>query len=194
MTMLAGAALYCAVYAAAAWPQLRGPLLAPQLLAYGALPVPLPAAQWPRLFSTWFIHVDLLHLAGNLAAWMVLWLPWPQSPRGGVRRRLWVFCVCGLFASLATILSPDKRPAVSAGPSGALMGMVVVALLQRGGVAWHRVIWLLTAAALFFGGVLTGGDTAAHLGGGLTGLGLGFALRSHPRRPALRPAAPDRPR
>ena len=56
--MLAGAALFCAVYAAAAWPQLREPLSVPQLLAYGALPVPLPAAQWPRLFSTWFIHVD----------------------------------------------------------------------------------------------------------------------------------------
>lgn len=179
-TMLAGAALFCVIYAAAAWPQLRGPLAAPQLLAYGALPVPLPAAQWPRLFSTWFIHVEPLHLAGNLAAWMTLWLPWPQSPRGGVRRRLAVFCVCGLGASLATIFVPAKQLIVSAGPSGALLGMAVVALLQRDGVFWHRVIWLLTAAALFFGGVITGGDTAAHLGGGLTGLGLGALLRLYP--------------
>ena len=181
--MLAGAVLFCAVYAAAAWPQLRGPLSAPRLLAYGALPVPLPVAQWPRLFSTWFIHVDLLHLAGNLAAWMTLWLPWPQSPRGGMQRRLGVFFVCGLGASLATILVPDKQPIVSAGPSGALLGMAVVALLQRGSSFLPRAIWLLTAAALFFGGVLTGGDTAAHLGGGLTGLGLGALLRVQPWPP-----------
>lgn len=192
VAMLAGAALFCVVYAVAAWPQLGGPLSVPQLLAYGALREPLPAAQWPRLFSTWFIHVDLLHLAGNLAAWGTVWLPWPQSPRGGVWRRLWVFGICGFGASVATVLSSGPATGdqltVSAGPSGALMGMAVVAMLQRGGVFWHQAIWLLTAAALVFGGVLTGGDTAAHLGGGLTGLGLGWALRSHPERAELHSA------
>lgn len=181
--ILAGAALWGALYVAAAWPRLGGPLGAPQLLALGALPVPLPAGQWPRLFSTWFIHVDPLHLAGNLAAWTIFWLPWPQSSRGGVLPRLGMLCVCGLGASLAAILFPGTQLIVSAGPSGALLGGLVVAALQRGGLPAYRAAWLLAAAALFFGGVLTGGDTVAHLGGALMGLGLGLAQRARPRPP-----------
>ena len=169
---------FCAVYAAAAWPRLAGPLAAPALLAYGALYTPLPAAEWPRLLTTWFVHVDPLHLLGNLVAWLLCGLPWfpARAPRLGFR--VVAVFVCGLGASLTSVLWYGKQPVISAGPSGMLLGLLVVALLQRQPAAGRRVVWLLTAATLFLGGALTGGDSAAHLGGAATGLGLGLLGRA----------------
>lgn len=182
--MAAVATAWCAVYAAAAWPALRGPLPAPVLLKYGALPVPLSLAQGPRLVTTWLVHVDLLHLAGNLAAWFLAWLPWPDPRRDAARWRLVALCVCGIWASGASVLHSGaaSRAVVSAGPSGAILGVLIVAALQRGRARKRRALWLGAAAALLAGGALTGGDTAAHLGGALAGLGLGLLLRHRPVR------------
>ena len=176
--MLVGVALaWVAVYAAAAWPRLGGPLSAPVLMAYGALPTPLPAGQWPRLLTTWLVHVDPLHLAGNLAAWCAAWLPWPEPRWNRAASRLAVLGGCGLGASLASLLWYGQQAVISAGPSGALLGLLGFALLQRRAAPIARVSWLLAAAALLIGGALTGGDTAAHLGGAITGLGLGLLSR-----------------
>lgn len=173
--LLAVAALWGAVYVAAAWPRLRGPLTVKVLLEYGALPVPLPAGQWPRLFSTWLVHVDWLHLVGNVAAWGMIWLPWPQ--RDAVGWRLGLFVACGLGASLASVCVSGPAAQVSAGPSGAIVGVLIAAAVERGPVGWYRGIFILAAAALLLGGALTGGDSAAHAGGALSGLLLGLLLR-----------------
>lgn len=194
--MAAVALAWCLIYAVAAWPQLGGPLPARVLLQYGALPVPLAAAQGLRLVTTWLVHVDPVHLAGNLAAWFVAWLPWPEPRRDAARWRFLALGVCGLAASLASVLelgparAVDGRGIVSAGPSGALLGVLIVAALQRGRAGGRRVLWLLAAAALLAGGALTGGDTAAHLGGALAGLGLGLALRQRPAPAAAPPCQP----
>jgi rhomboid protease GluP len=176
--LLSGVALaWCAVYAAAAWPRLGAPLSAPALLAYGALYTPLPAAQWPRLFTTWLVHVDPLHLLGNLAAWLVSGLPFAAPRRDRAVSRLVALGTCGLGASLASVLFYGQRPVISAGPSGALLGLLVVALVQGPAARRVRAAWLLFATALLVGGALSGGDTAAHAGGALTGLGLGWYWR-----------------
>ncbi len=180
--LVAVAAIWVGVYVTAAWPRLAGPLPVVVLLGYGALPVPLPAGQGWRLFTTWLVHVDALHLVGNLGAWGAAGLPWP-GPRGRrLAHLLTAFVCCGLGASLTVLLYYGRQPTISAGPSGALLGLVVVPLVQRGQAPRSRAVWLVTSAALIIGGVVTGGDSAAHLGGALTGIALGLLWRASEAR------------
>jgi membrane associated rhomboid family serine protease len=172
------AMVWAAVYVTAAWPHLGGPLPVTVLLTYGALPTPLSPEQWPRVFTTWLLHIDPLHLMGNLAAWSAAWLPGPALRHRSAFYRLAVFIGCGLGASLTVLLGYGRQPTISVGPSGALLGLLVALLLQRGVLAWVRAVWLLVGIALLVGGALTGGDTAAHLGGAVTGLGLGLLVRA----------------
>jgi membrane associated rhomboid family serine protease len=167
-----------AIYVLSAWPRLAGPVATPVLLAYGALYTPLPAAQWPRVVTTWFVHVDPIHLIGNLAAWAAAWLPWPQRRLERPAVRLLSVVGCGLGASVASLLWYGPRAVVSVGPSGALLGLLVVALLQRGRAPRARLVWLLAATALLLGGILSGGDTAAHIGGAACGLAIGLLSRA----------------
>lgn len=176
----AGALIWVCVYAALAWPRLAGPVPTAVLLAHGALYTPMlqPAAQWPRLFTTWLLHVDALHLCGNLLAWAVVWLP--ASPRPG--RRLAGFVLCGLGASLVSLWWYGRAAVVSVGPSGALLGLLVAGLWQRGRGGPARLLALLAALALLLGGVWTGGDSAAHAGGAACGLLLGGWRRARERQ------------
>ena len=105
------------------------------------------------------------------------WLPWPGARRGALFR-LVAFCGCGLGASLAVLLWYGQHPTLSAGPSGALLGLLLVALVQRGTAPRQRTVYVLVALSLLIGGALTGGDTAAHLGGAAAGLTLSLCERA----------------
>jgi membrane associated rhomboid family serine protease len=141
--------------------------LATMLEKWGALQVPLPSAELWRLGTTWFVHVDYWHLLGSLLALWAGGLGSLQRLRAG--RLLGLLVSCGLVASLAVVWRSAGQPLISAGPSGALCGLLAFVVLLP--AAGKRVLLPLVAlVAMVVGGYVTAGDTVAHLAGAGAGL------------------------
>jgi membrane associated rhomboid family serine protease len=160
------------------------------LLGWGANFGPAVAhGQWWRLLSSTFLHGGLFHLLNNMAS---LWLMGSllERPMGTGRLAL-LYLAAGVGGSLASLA---WHPAtVGVGASGAIFGLMGAALV----LAWRRalpeslrgVVLLLAAFSggfsLLMGFIMPGIDNAAHLGGLLTGAGLGLLFS-----PALRRRLP----
>lgn len=141
--------------------------LATMLAKWGALRVPLPLAELWRLGTTWFVHVDCWHLLGSLLALWAGGLGSLQSLRAG--RLLGLLVACGLVASLAVVRFAAEQLLISAGPSGALCGLLAFVVLLP--AARRRMVLPLVAlVAMLVGGYVTAGDTVAHLAGAGAGL------------------------
>jgi len=130
------------------------------LLRLGALRVPPHfAADYLRVASCWLLHVDLWHLLSNLVVLTVVTWRWTPSA-GAMLPPLLLGIVGAGFSSL--LLSP--QPMVSCGGSGVLLSWLLVLLLSL--PRWReRVLPGLMAMLLLGGGLLTGADGTAHLGG-----------------------------
>lgn len=169
--------------------RLDGPWLlsAPTLTRLGALSLPV---QQPdavlRVLCTLFLHSDLLHLAGNIAALALIVATWPLA---GVGSLSLVLLGGGCLAALGSMVAYSHG--ISVGPSGALcaaLGMALVLPARLG----RRLLWGGLAAAFLLGGALSGGDQGAHVGGLLAGLLFGGVRCLTPivlRRLADRPTA-----
>jgi membrane associated rhomboid family serine protease len=143
--------------------------------------------EWWRLVTALFVHFGLIHLLFNM---------WALAAFGALSERLlgitsfvFIYFVSGIAANLASI---SLRPSIdTAGASGAIFG-ILGALLA---VYWRNkrtlpftivrsegiAVLLFASFALLGGFLYTGVDNAAHLGGLITGLLLGFTL-SHAKR------------
>jgi rhomboid protease GluP len=151
------------------------------LVRLGAKVTPLIAAgEYWRLFTSMFLHIGLVHLAFNSYALIVIGTELEQLLGWG--RFLLLYLLSGLFGSLASYAFSFN---LSAGASGAIFGLIgaLAAFLllhhQRLGT-WGRRrlsnVAFLIVVNLFFGFTQPGIDNLAHLGGLLSGLGLGWAL------------------
>ncbi|WP_341675747.1 rhomboid family intramembrane serine protease [Niveibacterium sp. SC-1] len=157
-----------------------------RLVAAGALygPLTLDGQPW-RLFTAFFLHGGILHLAFNMFA---LWQAGGLVERlFGHGRYLGIYLGAGLAGS---VMSLWWRPAVlSVGASGAIFGvygaLLGFMLVERAAMPRDLMRELRTSAlgfigfSLFAGFVMTAVDNAAHIGGLLGGLALGAAL-AHP--------------
>lgn len=151
------------------------------LVRLGAKVTPLIAAgQYWRLFTCMFLHIGLTHLAFNGYALAVVGTDLERIV--GWRRFVAIYLLSGLLGSLA---SYAFSPSLAAGASGAIFGVIgalaaFFALHRERLGAWGRsrlanMIFLI-AINLFFGFTQPGIDNLAHLGGLLSGLGLGWAM------------------
>lgn len=188
-------------------------LIAPSVytvIHFGALfPPYLVEGQLWRLITTIFLHGDLMHIGFNLYG---LWVVGPLIERSfGKARYLVAFLVSGVVASLCSagwssvalklastisipfIFNPDTVTTFSTpsvGMSGALTGLIGVGI-----AAGHKVNnasgqtirdqlvrWM--GMIVLFGLIVPGVDNAAHIGGFVAGLGLGFLfpLKDRARR------------
>ena len=180
------------------------------LIAYGAKLNFLidSQKQWWRLVTPMFVHVNLLHLLVNMYS---LWILGPYVEKLYGSAKFIVFWVLtGIGASVASYLTViDTNPPLgplgrflfrpdlpSAGASGSLFGLVGV-LFAFGIKFRHELpegfkrafgtgLLPMILLNLFIGYVGSGiFDNAAHLGGLISGAGLGFLVSY--RRPGEKP-------
>jgi membrane associated rhomboid family serine protease len=143
--------------------------------------------EWWRLITALFVHFGIIHLLFNM---------WALAAFGALSERLlgitsfvFIYFVSGIAANLFSI---TLRPSIdTAGASGAIFGILGALLavywrykktLPFTVVRSERTAVLMFTVFAFLGGFLyTGVNNAAHLGGLITGLLLGFTL-SHAKR------------
>jgi rhomboid protease GluP len=149
------------------------------LIAWGANfgPATLSGEYW-RLLTCCFVHIGVLHLFMNMYAFLLIGAQ--LEPRLGKLRFSIAYIVCGIAAS-AMSLYWHENINISAGASGAIFGMygLFLALLNTKLVEKRNRKQLLASVIFFVGYNLLGGlkegiDNAAHVGGLITGLLIGF--------------------
>ncbi len=137
------------------------------------------AGQWWRLITCCFLHIGIFHLLLNMYALMYIGLllePFLNKTRFAV-----AYILTGIAASTASLAWHDNT--VSAGASGAIFGMygVFLALLTTNIIEKSARKDLLTSIAIFvvynlMYGMKGGIDNAAHIGGLLSGIVIGYAF------------------
>lgn len=140
----------------------------------------IAAGEYWRLFSAMFLHIGLMHLFFN--GYALLAIGTELERLIGPGRFLAIYLLGGLFGNLASYAFTVN---LAAGASGAILGLIgalatFFTLYRRQLGAWGRGrlanILFLIALNLFLGFTQPGIDNLAHLGGLLSGLGLGWAL------------------
>lgn len=135
-----------------------------------------------RIFSSVFMHFGMEHLAANMLA---LWVFGERVEKAvGKIRFLILYIISGIVGNLVSLFISymSGSSAVSAGASGAVFGIIgalfAIVIVNRGkygDLTGGRAIFLVLYS-VFSGFSGEGIDNAAHIGGLVTGLLLGFVL------------------
>lgn len=148
------------------------------LLNWGAnfRPITLEG-QWWRLITSCFVHIGIIHLVMNMYA--LLYIGVLLEPLLGKTRFISAYLLAGLCASLTSLWWHDLT--ISAGASGAIFGMygLFLALLTTNIIDKAARKPLLASIAVFVGynlifGMQGGIDSAAHIGGLVSGFVIGY--------------------
>ena len=132
--------------------------------------------QWWRLVTAMFLHAGLLHIGMNM--WCLFDLGPAVESLFGSAKFLVIYLVTGIVGFLLSLWwSPYG---VSIGASGAVLGLVGVligASFHHGGLgkAYRGQLWRWVMYIFVFG-LFFSVDNAAHAGGLLSGLVLGYAI------------------
>ncbi len=135
--------------------------------------------EWWRLITSYFIHIGVFHLLMNMYA--LLYIGTLLEPRLGTSRFTAAYLLTGLCASLASLWW--NYLSISAGASGAIFGMygVFLALLTTNLIERNARRAFLVSIAVFvlynlLNGLNGGIDNAAHIGGLISGIIIGYAF------------------
>lgn len=135
--------------------------------------------QWFRLITNCFLHIGIIHLLLNMYA--LLYIGVLLEPLLGKVRFVSAYLLTGVTASLASLWWHELT--ISAGASGAIFGMygVFLSLLTTNLIEKNARKALLTSITVFVGynlvyGMKGGIDNAAHIGGLLGGVIIGYAF------------------
>ncbi len=148
------------------------------LLRWGANFRPLTlAGEWWRLIACYFLHIGVIHLLMNLYALFFIGLL--LEPHLGKMRFLAAYMLTGIAASTVSLWWHSDI--ISAGASGAVFGMYgfFLAMLTSNLIEKKTRSALLLSILFFVGynlanGMKGGIDNAAHIGGLVSGLILGY--------------------
>jgi rhomboid protease GluP len=157
--------------------------ISPQLLiSFGGNYSPYTTeGEWWRMVAAIFLHGGIIHLAFNLYALYSF---------GRIAERLYgawtfsaIYLLSGIAGSTGTLL---RKPVVGVGASGAIFGVIgaLLAFLFIDRIflkvsvrrQLQKNFAIFSCYALFYGLGKAGIDNAAHLGGFLCGLVLGFSI------------------
>lgn len=135
--------------------------------------------QWWRLITNCFLHIGIFHMLMNMYA--LLYIGLLLEPYLGKVRLTAAYLLTGLTASTTSLLWHPLT--ISAGASGAIFGLygVFLAMLTTNLIEKTARKALLTSIVVFVGynllyGLKGGIDNAAHLGGLIGGLIIGYAF------------------
>jgi rhomboid protease GluP len=135
--------------------------------------------EWWRLLTCCFIHIGIIHLIMNMYALMYIGVL--LEPYLGKSRFLAAYLLTGIAASVTSITWHPNT--VSAGASGAIFGMygVFLAMLTTNVIEKNARKTLLTSIGVFVAynlayGMKGGIDNAAHIGGLVSGMVIGYAF------------------
>lgn len=136
------------------------------------------SGDWWRLITCVFIHFGIIHLVMNIYALYMAGVY--LEPMLGKTKYIVAYLATGIFASLASLWW-HKEGVNSAGASGAIFGLygVFLALLLTNLIPKQVRRSLLSSIGVFvvfnlLYGAKAGVDNAAHMGGLLSGLVVGF--------------------
>jgi rhomboid protease GluP len=158
------------------------------LVSWGADYQPLAInGEWWRLVTSMFLHDGFMHLLGNMIA--LVYIGVSLEPHLGKLRFFAAYFVTGIAASLTSILWHEG--AVSVGASGAIFGLcgVFLAMLTTNFIERSAKKHMLIGLSLFVAwGLIDGGfekgiDNAAHVGGLVCGLLMGYAYYPSLKKP-----------
>ena len=157
------------------------------LIAWGAdfRPVTMDG-QWWRLLTSTFLHIGIFHILFNMYA--LLYIGILLEPYLGKLRFASAYLFTGILASLSSIYYHPLT--VSAGASGAIFGMygVFLAMLTTNIIDKKTRSALFTSIGVFvvfnlMNGTKAGIDNAAHIGGLVSGLVIGYAYYPGLKKP-----------
>jgi membrane associated rhomboid family serine protease len=158
------------------------------LIRWGAnfRPITLGGEPW-RLVTNCFLHIGIIHLLFNMYA--LIYIGLLLEPFLGKTRFLSAYLLTGLVASLTSIAWHDLT--ISAGASGAIFGMygVFLAMLTTNFIEKATRKAFLSSIAIFvtynlLNGLKEGVDNAAHIGGLVSGLIIGYSFYPSLKKPA----------
>jgi rhomboid protease GluP len=157
------------------------------ILSWGANFRPLTLqGEWWRLFTSCFVHIGIEHLLMNLYA--LLFIGLLLEPIMGSVRFSFAYILAGLTGSIASLYWHEVT--VSAGASGAIFGLygVFLSLLTTKYIEEKKRKSLLLSIIIFVVYNLVFGlkgniDNAAHIGGLLGGLFIGYCYYFSLKKP-----------
>ena len=140
-------------------------------------PLVLNHGEWWRCFTYAYTHGGIIHLGFNM---LVLYQVGPLlESEISWTRLMTVYSFSAIIATLAGLFMHPNVPVV--GASGAIFGMIgfSISFYHRVGGSLgiqRRNFMFQWAVMAFVFGIVVGADNAAHLGGALTGAGLGWIM------------------
>lgn len=145
--------------------------------------------EWWRLITNCFLHIGIVHLLMNMYA--LLYIGVILEPYLGKGRFITAYLLTGVAASVSSLWWHELT--LSAGASGAIFGMygVFLAMLTTNLIEKTARKALLLSIGIFVfynlaNGMKEGIDNAAHIGGLVSGLLIGYAFY-----PSLKPSKED---
>ncbi len=146
------------------------------------------SGQWWRLITNVFLHIGIIHLLFNMYA--LVYIGVLLEPHLGRLRFATAYLLTGILASLTSIYWHPVT--ISAGASGAIFGMygVFLAMLTTNFIDKSVRKQLLISISIFVAYNLMNGmkaeiDNAAHIGGLLSGLVIGYAYYPSLNKPLV---------
>lgn len=154
------------------------------MLEHGAMyePYVVEGHEYYRIFTCLFLHFGITHLLNNMV--LLGALGWNLEQEIGKIRFLIIYFVSGIGGNILSLLYDLRleQPAVSAGASGAIFGLmgallyVVIANRGRLGRLSGRGMLFMVVLSLYFGLTSSGVDNLAHIGGLIAGFLLAVIL------------------
>ena len=154
------------------------------MLQHGAMyePYIIEGHEYYRIFTCLFLHFGITHLLNNMV--LLGALGWNLELEIGKVRFVIIYFASGIIGNIVSLFYDLtlEQPAVSAGASGAIFGLmgallyVVIANRGRLGRLSGRGMLVMVALSLYFGLTSTGVDNLAHIGGLVSGFLLSVLL------------------
>ena len=154
------------------------------MLQHGAMyePFVIQQHEYYRIITCLFLHFGIEHLLNNMV--MLGALGWNLELEIGKVRFFVIYFVSGIAGNILSLFYDlsTENPAVSAGASGAIFGLMgallYVVILNRGrlGRLSGRGMLIMVALSLYFGFASSGVDNFAHIGGLVSGFILAVIL------------------